>query len=110
MAESKMGQAPPWPKQGPASYFPSIEKKYGRSIAEWQEIIAGCGLDKHMEIVGHLKSEHGMGHGHVNPLVCGPCGATSRAPERGSGRWCALRRCALPRSPRSSRGGRWAPG
>ena len=25
-------QAPPWPKQGPASYFPSIEKKYGRSI------------------------------------------------------------------------------
>ena len=32
--------APPWPKQGPASYFPSIEKKYGRSIAEWQQIIA----------------------------------------------------------------------
>jgi hypothetical protein len=27
-------QAPPWPKQGPASFFPSIEKKYGRSIAE----------------------------------------------------------------------------
>jgi len=27
-------QAPPWPKTGPASYFPSIEKKYGRSIAD----------------------------------------------------------------------------
>jgi hypothetical protein len=39
--------APPWPKQGPASYFPSIEKKYGRSIAQWQQIIAGCGLEKH---------------------------------------------------------------
>jgi len=52
-------QAPPWPKQGLASYFPSIEKKYGRSIAEWQQIIAGCGLDKHMAIVGYLKSEHG---------------------------------------------------
>ena len=25
--------------------LPSIEKKYGRSIAEWQKIIAGCGLD-----------------------------------------------------------------
>ena len=62
-------QAPPWPKQGPASYFPSIEKKYGRSIAEWQQIIAGCGLDKHMAIVGYLKSEHGMGHGHANALV-----------------------------------------
>lgn len=58
-----------WPKQGPASYFPSIEKKYGRSIGEWQRIIAGCGLDKHMEIVSYLKSKHGMGHGHANALV-----------------------------------------
>jgi hypothetical protein len=58
-----------WPKQGPASYFPSIEKKYGRSIGEWQTIIAGCGLDKHMAIVGYLKSEHQMGHGHPNALV-----------------------------------------
>ena len=62
-------QAPSWPKQGPASYFPSIEKKYGRSIGEWQQIIAGCGLQKHMAIVGYLKSEHGMGHGHANALV-----------------------------------------
>ena len=60
---------PPWPKQGPASYFPSIEKKYGRSIAEWQQIIVGCGLGRHMAIVGYLKSEHGMGHGHANALV-----------------------------------------
>jgi Domain of unknown function (DUF4287) len=62
-------ETPSWPKQGPASYFPSIEKKYGRSIAEWQQIIAGCGLDKHMAIVGYLKSEHGVGHGHANALV-----------------------------------------
>ena len=62
-------QGPPWPKQGPASYFPSIEKKYGRSIADWQAIIAGCGLDKHMQIVECLKSEYGMGHGHANALV-----------------------------------------
>lgn len=46
-------------KQGPSSYFPSIEKKYGRSIAEWQQVSARCGLDKHMGIVGYLKSEHG---------------------------------------------------
>jgi Domain of unknown function (DUF4287) len=62
-------QTAPWPKQGPASYFPSIEKKYGRPIAEWQKIIAASGLDKHMAIVGHLKSEYGMGHGHANALV-----------------------------------------
>ena len=57
-----------WPKQGPASYFPSIEKKYGRSIADWQDVISGCGLDKHMEIVAFLKSRHGTGHGHANAL------------------------------------------
>jgi hypothetical protein len=60
---------PPWPTQGPASYFPSIEAKYGRSIAEWQHIISQCGLDKHMAIVGLLKSEYQMGHGHANALV-----------------------------------------
>src|ERR1700722_11302317 len=58
-----------WPKEGPASYFPSIEKKYGRSIPEWQRIVVDCGLEKHMEIVGFLKTEHGMGHGHANALV-----------------------------------------
>jgi hypothetical protein len=59
----------PWPKQGPASYFPSIEKKYGRSIAEWQKIIVDSGRDKHMAIVNYLKSEYQMGHGHANALV-----------------------------------------
>jgi Domain of unknown function (DUF4287) len=41
----------------------------GHDEAQWQQIIAGCGLDKHMAIVGYLKSEHGMGHGHANALV-----------------------------------------
>jgi len=62
-------QSASWPKQGPASYFPSIEKKYGRSIGEWQNIIASSGLEQHMAIVRYLKSEHGMGHGHANALV-----------------------------------------
>lgn len=62
-------QGPPWPKGGPASYFPSIEKRYGRSIAEWQAIIRGCGLERHMEIVRYLKTEYSMGHGHANALV-----------------------------------------
>jgi hypothetical protein len=58
-----------WPSHGPASYFPSIEKKYGRSIAAWQDEIGACGLEKHMAIVTFLKTEHGMGHGHANALV-----------------------------------------
>jgi len=61
--------SPPWQGVGPSSYFPSIEKKYGRSIADWQVIIANCGLDKHMAIVNHLKADYQMGHGHANALV-----------------------------------------
>ncbi|MGW3208421.1 DUF4287 domain-containing protein [Streptomyces sp. NPDC001135] len=55
--------------KGPASYFPSIEKKYGRPVAEWQELIRSSPLTKHMALVGWLKSEHGLGHGHANALV-----------------------------------------
>jgi hypothetical protein len=55
--------------KGPASYFPSIERKYGRPIAQWQELIRGSDLTRHMELVAWLKSEHGLGHGHANALV-----------------------------------------
>jgi len=55
--------------QGPASYFPSIERTYGRSIAEWKALIRARGPAKHMELVSWLKAEHGMGHGHANALV-----------------------------------------
>jgi Domain of unknown function (DUF4287) len=54
---------------GPASYFPSIEKTYGRPIAEWQTLIRSRPGAKHMELVDWLKAEHGMGHGHANALV-----------------------------------------
>ncbi|BAU84800.1 hypothetical protein SLA_3899 [Streptomyces laurentii] len=53
----------------PAGYFPSIEKKYGRPIAEWLELIEASPLVKHMELVKWLKTEHGLGHGHANALV-----------------------------------------
>ncbi|MBY8869212.1 DUF4287 domain-containing protein [Streptomyces sennicomposti] len=58
----------PAPK-GPASYFPSIEKKYGRSIEEWKTLIRTSPLTKHMELVTWLKTDHAMGHGHANALV-----------------------------------------
>ena len=57
------------PVKGPASYFPSIEKKYGRPIAAWQALIRERMPAKHMELVSMLKSDHQMGHGHANALV-----------------------------------------
>jgi hypothetical protein len=55
--------------KGPASYFPSIEKAYGRPIEEWKTILRALGPLKHMELVAALKETHGMGHGHANALV-----------------------------------------
>ncbi len=55
--------------KGPASYFPAIEAKYGKPIAEWLTLIRARQPAKHMELVRYLKDEHAMGHGHANALV-----------------------------------------
>ncbi|MCF8546976.1 MAG: DUF4287 domain-containing protein [Microbacteriaceae bacterium] len=55
--------------QGPASYFPSIEKTYGKPVAHWFELLENVLDKKHLEQVEWLKSEHGIGHGHANALV-----------------------------------------
>ena len=55
--------------KGPASYFPSIEKTYGKPIAHWMDVLRDAGEMKHMEFVALLKSSHQLGHGHANALV-----------------------------------------
>ncbi|WP_051830190.1 MULTISPECIES: DUF4287 domain-containing protein [Streptomyces] len=45
------------------------EKKYGRPIQEWKDLIRTSPLARHMELVAWLKAEHGLGHGHANALV-----------------------------------------
>jgi hypothetical protein len=55
--------------KGPASYFPSVEKKYGQPIAHWLELAASLKGMKHMEMVNWLKKEHNMGHGHANAII-----------------------------------------
>jgi len=53
---------------GPASYFLSIEKKYGKPISYWMSQLDAVKDAKHMEQVAYLK-EMGMGHGHANAVV-----------------------------------------
>jgi hypothetical protein len=65
--------------RGPASYFPSIERTYGRPIADWKALIRGSGITKHMEIVAWLKTEHRLGHGHANALVAHTLAEDKRA-------------------------------
>jgi len=63
--------------KGPASYFPSIEKTYGRPIAEWKDAVRAALPAKHMELVAMLKEQHGMGHGHANAIVAHTLAKTS---------------------------------
>ncbi len=55
--------------QGPKSYFPSIEKKYGKPITHWMTILKKHRTKTHMEMVAALKTDHEMGHGHANAIV-----------------------------------------
>lgn len=55
--------------KGPASYFPSIEKKYEQPMDHWFAIVEKHLDLKHMEIVNVLKTEHAMGHGHANAIA-----------------------------------------
>lgn len=57
------------PVKGPASYFPSIIKKYGQPIEHWMSQLEQVKDLKHLEQVNWLKSEHAMGHGHANAVV-----------------------------------------
>lgn len=61
--------------KGSASYFPSIEKKYGEPISHWQKIICAGYPAKHMKLVTLLKNQHGLGHGHANALVAHTLGS-----------------------------------
>jgi hypothetical protein len=55
--------------QGPASYFPSIEAKYGQPMQHWFDVVAPLLDQPHMKIVSVLKDQHAMGHGHANAIV-----------------------------------------
>ncbi len=64
--------------KGPASYFPSIERKYGQPIAYWQQIIRAGYPAKHMDLVTLLKNDYDLGHGHANALVAHTLAADGR--------------------------------
>lgn len=55
--------------KGPASYFPSIEKKYGKPIDHWRTQLDAVRDDKHMDQVSFLKENFKMGHGHANAII-----------------------------------------
>jgi Domain of unknown function (DUF5655)/Domain of unknown function (DUF4287) len=55
--------------EGLQSQIRNIEATYGRSMADWTELIRASGRSRHGEIVTWLKSEHGLTHGSANRVA-----------------------------------------
>lgn len=52
-----------------ATMIANLHKTSGRSLEEWVDRVHETGLDKHGQIVTHLKSEYGLGHGYANLIA-----------------------------------------
>ncbi len=59
----------PDPAKALATQLANIEKRTGKSLAEFARVLKASGLAKHGELRDFLKREHGMGHGDANTLV-----------------------------------------
>jgi Domain of unknown function (DUF5655)/Domain of unknown function (DUF4287) len=47
----------------------ALQAKTERSLTQWVETARQCPASGHMAVVGWLKAQHGLGHGHANSVV-----------------------------------------
>lgn len=47
----------------------NLPEKTGKNLDGWIKVLAASGLEKHGELVGHLKADHGMSHGFANTVA-----------------------------------------
>ena len=66
------------------SFFPAIEKKYGKPMAFWFEQMATVADRRYPEQIAFLRENHGFSQAHANALVMYSRGSTS------SRRWNTL--------------------
>lgn len=67
-----------------ASMVRNLEEKTGKTLDQWIAIVRKLGDQKHGELVAHLKTKHGLGHGYANLVVhASKGGLAPRAGEAG---------------------------
>jgi hypothetical protein len=57
------------PEEMAQSMIANLEEKTGRNLAGWLKLLSTAGLEKHGQIVKHLKAEHGVTHGYANLIA-----------------------------------------
>lgn len=60
------------PEELAQTMIDNLPEKTGKSLDEWQKVVAATGAAKHGEIVKMLKREHGVTHGFAN-LIAQKC-------------------------------------
>jgi predicted transport protein len=74
----------PPPEEMQATMIANLASKTGRTLDEWVEVALGSGLEKHGQIVGMLKAEHGVSHGYANLIAHAARGSSSVSAAAGS--------------------------
>jgi len=54
-----------------AAHVAGMEKKFGKPIQEWIDLVVSWNEPKHMANVKRLKEEFGIGHGHAQMVFSG---------------------------------------
>lgn len=49
-----------------ATMIRNLEEKTGKSLDRWVAVARSAGMEKHGELVKHLKADHGLTHGYAN--------------------------------------------
>jgi Domain of unknown function (DUF4287)/Domain of unknown function (DUF5655) len=57
------------PEEQLATMLANLPAKTGKALGDWLQIVASQKLEKHGQIVGFLKSEHGVTHGFANLIA-----------------------------------------
>jgi len=57
------------PEEMEATMVANLHEKTGKTLDQWLKVAKASGKSKHGEIVGHLKAEHGVGHGYANLIA-----------------------------------------
>ena len=58
-------------------HWPTIERRYGRPVAHWLDLVAERAEQRYPEQLGFLMEEHGFSRAHANAVVMYARGSTS---------------------------------
>ncbi len=57
------------PDAAAATMLANLPAKTGRTMEEWFAVLEPLGLQRHGQVLAHLKQEHGVGHGFANLIA-----------------------------------------